>query len=146
MRGRDCDFWIFQDFSDKYGKFQNPMFWSSISRARPSKMTSWTNNVSTFYKSSQKYVSKNIKKVIDLLSIRINVIHQWKEERTGFSLQKTRSELSEHKKSYEIAKFVNIWLFLIDVNKESASSGVAKTSLSFSSQGLREHRLIWMFT
>ena len=32
MRGSDCDFWIFQAFSDKYGKFQSPMFCSSISR------------------------------------------------------------------------------------------------------------------
>ena len=32
MRGSDCDFWIFQAFSDKYGKFQSPMFWSTISR------------------------------------------------------------------------------------------------------------------
>ena len=24
MRGSDCDFWIFQAFSDKYGKFQSP--------------------------------------------------------------------------------------------------------------------------
>ena len=34
MRGSDCDFWIFQAFSDKYDyeKFQSPMFCSTISR------------------------------------------------------------------------------------------------------------------
>ena len=32
MRESDCDFWIFQAFSDKYGKFQSPMFCSTISR------------------------------------------------------------------------------------------------------------------
>ena len=32
MRGSDCEFWIFQAFSDKYGKFQNPMFCSTIPR------------------------------------------------------------------------------------------------------------------
>ena len=32
MRGSDCDFWIFQAFSDKYRKFQSPMFWSTVSR------------------------------------------------------------------------------------------------------------------
>ena len=32
MIGSDYDFWIFQAFSDEYGKFQSPMICSTISR------------------------------------------------------------------------------------------------------------------
>ena len=74
MRGSDCDFWIFQAFSDKYGKFQSPIcfgppFPEAFKDSRLNK------SFGTFYESLKKYGAKNIKKVIDLYSEYVGIIH-----------------------------------------------------------------------
>ena len=73
---------------------------------------SWLDkSLGTFYERLKKYGTKNIKKVINLLSEYINIIHIWKEQRTSFPLQKTRSDLNDYKKRYKVPKIINIWLF-----------------------------------
>ena len=74
MRGSDCDFWIFQAFSDKYPKSFRvqsfvPPFPEAFKDSRLKK------SLSTFYESLKKYGAKNIKKVIDLHSEYVSIIH-----------------------------------------------------------------------
>ena len=70
-------------------------------------------SLGTFYESLKKYGAKNIKKVINLLSVYINIIHIWKEKRTSFPLQKTRSDLNDYIKRYKSAK-VHQYLTYLD--------------------------------
>ena len=65
MRGRDCDFWIFQAFPDKYGNSESNVLFLNFPEALKD---SWLDkSLGTFYESLKKYGTKNIKKVINLL-------------------------------------------------------------------------------